>query len=279
MNDGIIHKIANTIVANLENTDSYGLVNGKMGICIFLYEYALYYKKESYRSIAERLLLDIYNCDHSTLPLNIQDGYAGIGIGLSFLLEHRRIGGNKEEVLEDIDDMLLKKMPQCINQDKMYCSKYFAIGSYLLQRINDSSFTKKEIFIEQLIAELSLFTNNSSFGRQDGFLLHGMKDILKRINDIEKENEQLNRIIARVENILHQLQCSYSDDQEHSTDEVIASLWNHFIKGESYTPTSIVRIEEMAESIINQYPYRTDSINNELAIIGIIILNNNYEKD
>ena len=38
--DKILQQIANTIVANLKNTELIGLFNGKIGIALFLYKYA-----------------------------------------------------------------------------------------------------------------------------------------------------------------------------------------------------------------------------------------------
>ena len=38
----LLRKIANTVIANLDNTTEIGLFKGRMGLTIFLYEYARY---------------------------------------------------------------------------------------------------------------------------------------------------------------------------------------------------------------------------------------------
>lgn len=59
--DKILQQIANTIVANLKNTESIGLFNGKIGIALFLYKYAHYSGSTVYEEIASELLDDVFN--------------------------------------------------------------------------------------------------------------------------------------------------------------------------------------------------------------------------
>ena len=95
--DKILQQIANTIVANLKNTESIGLFNGKIGIALFLYKYAHYSGSTVYEEIASELLDDVFNQLKPNISPSIVDGLGGIGHGLSVLLGEHFVESDPED--------------------------------------------------------------------------------------------------------------------------------------------------------------------------------------
>ena len=104
----LLRKIANTVIANLDNTTEIGLFKGRMGLTIFLYEYARYSGNSVYEKMADTLIDRIYTQFKPGISFSMIDGSASIGIGLSYLLRNHFIEGNidKENVLQLQKDLL-----------------------------------------------------------------------------------------------------------------------------------------------------------------------------
>ncbi len=140
--DQSMQKIANTVVANLANTSEVGLFKGKMGLTLFMYEYA---KKKSinnaYEATADMLIDDIYKQIKPNIATNLIDGSAGIGFGLSYLLKNGLIDGEPNNVLEDIDKRLLENPKNVLLTEMTLPIPVFSSGFYFLAR---SSFCNEE---------------------------------------------------------------------------------------------------------------------------------------
>ena len=277
MNDVILHRIANTIVANLENTESNGLVNGKMGLCLFLYKYAKFSNKPDYKDVADQLLQDIYCSEHSDMPYNLQDGYAGMGIGLCWLLKHNLLKGNADHVLTDVDDALLSGMRQCMKQDLMYCSKLSSAGSYLIHRMQLNEFGRKNEFVDKFLKETCNLIDGIHISRKQINLLGSLECALRKIAEAYKGClEEISGIIARLDQVKESCKKDISA-HEVTIDEQIANLWTAFINADCNIALSLEDIRKMTEELIVQYPYRMDTINNALAIIGLYTLDETKE--
>ena len=55
----LMYTIVNTILIGYKNINSFGLYNGKMGICMFFQEYARYTNNHFYKDIANQLINEI----------------------------------------------------------------------------------------------------------------------------------------------------------------------------------------------------------------------------
>jgi len=55
-----LQRIANVLLLNASFTDNLGLLNGKMGIAIFFYQYARYTGNKVYEDYAGELIDEIY---------------------------------------------------------------------------------------------------------------------------------------------------------------------------------------------------------------------------
>lgn len=132
----ILQQIANTIVANLANTESIGLFDGKLGIALFLCRYSRYSGNSVYEDIASELLDDVFKQLKPTMSPSAIDGMASIGYGLSILLkEHFLESDPDDDVLQDIDDALLNHVKAPFLQEIHFPVPLYSSGLYLLSRI------------------------------------------------------------------------------------------------------------------------------------------------
>lgn len=108
-----LRKTALILIRNASFIEPVGLIDGKMGIAIFLYTYARYANKKIYSEYADELMDEILQSISSGLPLNTNSGIPGIGIGLDYLARNQFIEIDPKETLQDIDS-LIRKQEACL---------------------------------------------------------------------------------------------------------------------------------------------------------------------
>ena len=87
-----------------------GLLDGKMGYCIYFYILGKYDKRNRYDSVAENLMEDIYSNILNTSDIEVETGVAGIGLGIDYLIKEGYVSGDVNVILEDIDDSIFRKL-------------------------------------------------------------------------------------------------------------------------------------------------------------------------
>lgn len=105
----ILMRIAENHLFKRHLQEGNGLINGKMGMAIFFFLYARYKHSEFYEEFAGELIDDICEDIHTSIPVNLRDGLCGIGWGIEYLVQHRYIEGNTDEILEDIDARIMER--------------------------------------------------------------------------------------------------------------------------------------------------------------------------
>lgn len=101
----------NNFVMNLDiDKIPIGLFSGKMGICIYFYHQAQLSKSKEYEKFAEKLLDSIYSQVHSEMPIDIENGLAGICYGINYLIEENFVKGNVNTILKELDDRIFKSL-------------------------------------------------------------------------------------------------------------------------------------------------------------------------
>lgn len=132
----IIQQIANTIVANLANTESIGLFNGKMGVSLFLYKYARYSGSKIYENIASDLLDDVLGQLKPELSPSASDGIASIGCALTILLQEGFLESSPDDnVFHYIDEALFNDLKRSFMKELYAPVPLCSSGIYLLSRI------------------------------------------------------------------------------------------------------------------------------------------------
>lgn len=103
--------ILNKKITNMSNSNltSMGLSCGKMGICIYCYHLAAIEKRREFRNIADAILVDIVDNISEEMTIDVEEGLAGIGLGINYILKEKFVEGNVNELLKDIDDVIFKE--------------------------------------------------------------------------------------------------------------------------------------------------------------------------
>ena len=153
----ILRKIANTIIANLENTTGIGLFEGKMGICIFLYEYSRLSGHSTYEKIASDLLDDVFRNLNPTMSTNITNGLAGIGCGLIRLVHKGFVECDSSDLLDDVDAALFTNIRKSLMREKMMPKGIFPSGVYLIHRLRYFPNAKNGEWADRTIAEIEKY--------------------------------------------------------------------------------------------------------------------------
>ena len=111
MNRLLINRINNRLKNSINDSEhSLGLFGGKMGLCIYFYMLDYRESNKNFKVIAEKLLEQVISQLHTIKSIDIENGLAGIGLAISFLLKKDIIKGNVNTVLSDIDDEIFKQI-------------------------------------------------------------------------------------------------------------------------------------------------------------------------
>lgn len=93
-----------------EYENSYGLYNGKTGLCMCYFIFGEIEKNPDYEIKARILLDEISENIGGVEALDFANGLAGIGWGIEWLVQNNFIDANTDEILEDLDDELYKSV-------------------------------------------------------------------------------------------------------------------------------------------------------------------------
>lgn len=87
-----------------------GLMHGNTGLSIYFYYLARVTGKSIYERLADDLLDKVLASLNSRSPCDFENGLAGIGLGIEFLVQNGFVEGDTDEVLEEIDGRLFKAL-------------------------------------------------------------------------------------------------------------------------------------------------------------------------
>jgi hypothetical protein len=151
----ILQTIANLLYINQHKIKNVGLLNGKMGIAIFLYHYARYKKQNTYEELADDFIGEILdNKMNNVRHPNFPGGISGLIWGINYLNVNKFIEMEDNSILEDLENFLLANIsvktpvisPEVIN--------LFGTGMYYAEKYKDISLCAKDIgIIETIIRE------------------------------------------------------------------------------------------------------------------------------
>jgi len=116
---------------NASFTDNLGLLNGKMGIAIFFYQYARYTGNKVYEDYAGELIDEIYSDIRQDCPIN---ELMGVGWGIEYLTKNKYVVTDTDEALFDIDKYVFQSSisrPILIGSS----NDIFTYGLYYISRL------------------------------------------------------------------------------------------------------------------------------------------------
>lgn len=306
----LIKKIANTVIANLDNTTEIGLFKGKMGLAVFLYEYAKYSGSLVYEKVADQLIDEIYARIRPNISIGVIEGSAGIGCGLCYLLTNHLIEGDVDDVLFDLDKALLDNLENNIRKEMASQNPVFSGGVYLLSRLPLCNAEQKKKWVTEIIdigiyfmweivqkkkviPKLSFLNSmflvynllaNENIEKEN--VLQLQKDMLRlSIIAIEKQYYELTDIVL-LKYILKMISCDDYGDYRCRLESALLSLkittsniedwnnilWWHFVFGIRSIDYSMEEIKEYVDQKLLDYSYDIEIINNQFSSLGFMLI-------
>lgn len=130
--DNTLLRIGNTILCNYGMTGNPDLQNGRMGVCLFLYEYAKYTGVKEYEVLADDMIDPILRTLHKGQSEENISIVAGIGIGITYLITHGFLEDTDNcDALEEVDKLLL----DAVVTAKMPSEKLLDASLYFIYRV------------------------------------------------------------------------------------------------------------------------------------------------
>ena len=158
-------RIINVLLLNASFIDNLGLMHGKMGIAIFFFHLSRDTQNKVYENYAGDLIDEIYEEITTSTPLDFENGLAGIGWGIEYLVQNGFIEADTEKVLEDFDKLLQPSQDQF--QGIGLLKGLIGLGAYYLKRIRKPASADEEVptlinkqMLLHLIDELELRIEN-----------------------------------------------------------------------------------------------------------------------
>lgn len=112
-------------------------MHGKMGIAIYFFNLARETQDVVYSGFAEKLVEEIYQEIDVSTPLDFENGLAGIGWGIEYLVQNGFIEGDTDEALDEIDNQLY--LFKDLFQRTEFSNGLVGLGGYYLKRLQNQS--------------------------------------------------------------------------------------------------------------------------------------------
>jgi hypothetical protein len=181
--DKNLQKIANTLILNQHNIGNIGLLNGKLGIAIFLFHYSRLKQSNTYNEYAEEILDNVISDieRRHTFP-NFEDGICGISWGLDYLIKNAFIEGDINEILADTDDLMLTTVDAESYANFARDTPLFDIGLYFCLRINDPQYEGDTKLADDILNSIQVILETETLLKVS--LLNSILYTVNKINHI-----------------------------------------------------------------------------------------------
>lgn len=150
--------VSQSIIKNLSNVESPGLLNGKTGILIYLCHLSRYSEEVLYQEQARFLLEDIYyQLGTKSISPGFGYGLAGIAWGIEHLVQNGFFEANTDEVLNEIDDKVFYHLTNWEGQLLDLQNGLLGYGFYLVSRLKNKNLVNplgRDFLLKRLLIEL-----------------------------------------------------------------------------------------------------------------------------
>lgn len=223
-----LRRIANVLLLNASFTDNLGLLNGKMGIAIFFYQYSKYSGNKIYSDYAGELIDEIYEEINTNTLVDFANGLTGIGWGIEYLVKNGYVEANTDEALAEIDKIIFQSSidkPFLLNNSK----DMFGYGLYFISRfrgmeednIKLSTYAKKEnlLYLTDQLDRIAIQKKSPDFVFQSLSI-----DTVNSFTWFLIEIHRLGLSLEKVERLFHSLPVYIESCFQDSNDEPGLSL-------------------------------------------------------
>lgn len=202
----------NTLLLNSSFINNLGLMHGKMGISIFFFHLARQTKNKIYEDYAGELIDEIYEEITDNTPVDFENGLAGIGWGIEYLVQNKFIEADTDEVLEEFDNRIFKELIYNTPKEIGLLNGIVGIGAYFLKRVQPAIPKGKNLASND--EKISTLTNKQT-------LIHV-------IDELERQTQDISEIIKEPEAKTETLEHSNNQTLEHSNPKPCFDItWNY----------------------------------------------------
>lgn len=148
------------LLRSMDKTYPVGLAQGQMGISIYFYYLSRIRQNENYKAIAEQLLENTLGKLSPDSSISVEKGLAGVGLGVTHLIEAGFVEGEVNELLEDIDSAIFKRLAFLPGNSPYKKDELLHLLFYLSVRLTDQTDDDgRYIFRELIIKTLNIFVS------------------------------------------------------------------------------------------------------------------------
>ena len=132
-----------------------GLFHGKMGFSVYFFHLSKIKSNPEYQSIAEQLLDEILQHNlSSNHPIDVEDGLAGVGLGVTWLVKNQFVEGDLNEILEDIDNSIYRRLAFQENSAHFSPTQLLHLTGYLYIRLKEQTDANLRTVYQDLIIKV-----------------------------------------------------------------------------------------------------------------------------
>jgi len=137
------------------------LFHGKMGLTIYFYHLSKLESNPEYQAMADNLLDQILLHDLSAnQSIDLEDGLAGIGLGVTWLVKNGFIDADLNELLEVIDNAIYRRIAFLNDQTRFSPTQILHLTGYLYFRLKEHSNADLRILYQDLIIKILNMLHN-----------------------------------------------------------------------------------------------------------------------
>jgi hypothetical protein len=159
--DNLLHNIARIIQQDGLNESGQSLFHGKTGLSVFFYQLAQKTGDPGYIKIADDLLDSVFTNMTSLSPADFENGFAGIGFGIEYLVQNNFVEGDTDVILEEIDNKVFRVLnEESINSFEL-TNGLTGYLFYLISRLKNK--TEPLSMAQQINRELLILSINKIY--------------------------------------------------------------------------------------------------------------------
>jgi hypothetical protein len=142
----ILQQISDILLINGTFLNNLGLYTGKIGLALFFARYARYKQNELYSEYSFDLIEKVQSEIHKGTPINYEQGLAGIGCTIEYLVQNNFFEADTDDILEEFDKLIFF----AYNLPYLSTEEIMSIGYYALWRLSGNS-SKKDIILQTIL--------------------------------------------------------------------------------------------------------------------------------
>lgn len=135
----LLDKLVRQLEVEALQTEDPGLLYGKMGIAIFFFKYARSSANACYEDFAMQIIESVLANINEATPVTYASGLAGIGTGIVHLIQEGFIQADSNEVLQEIDDTMIRVVHLRLVHSADIETGVCGIGRYFVYRLRGQS--------------------------------------------------------------------------------------------------------------------------------------------